>query len=100
MRGQQITRVSGTLVIVLSLAALFAVQRVHSAAPTGRRQGGTYLSALNRAALNRAPLNRAAGADDPGFCRPCGLEAAFGQRAPIGTSSRRFGSRVWSAVSP
>ncbi len=59
-------------------------------APTGRRRGGTYLSAVNRGA----------GADDLTFPRDGGLKAASAKRAPIGISSRRFGSRVWSAVLP
>jgi hypothetical protein len=78
--GQQINRISGKIVIVLSVTAF----RV------GRRHGGTYLSALNRGT----------GADDLAFPRDGGLEAAFAKRAPIGIPSRRVGSRVWSAVLP
>ncbi len=91
MRGQQINRVSGKILIVLSLIAMLAVLSGYTQSPqNGRRRDGTYFSAINRGS----------GADGLSFPRNDRLEAALAKRAIIGISSRRFGSGVRSTALP
>jgi len=96
MRGQQINRVTGRVVIVVALTqALLAVLSgtlSRRSRPSRRRHGGTYLSAVNIAALVPMILLFLATAD---------WKQPFAKRATSGISSAAaLVFRVWSAVLP
>jgi hypothetical protein len=90
MRAQQINRVSGKILNVLSLTALRAVLSGYTQPPQPD-EGGTYLPAVSCVASTA----------DRAFFRNGGLEAEFAKRgATIGNSSCHLVSRVWSIVLP
>ena len=90
MSKQQINRVSGKILIVLSFAALLAVLSGYTQPAARRRHGGTYFSAGNRGA----------GTDDLTLPSHSELEPAFWERAIISSSGHCFGSSVRESLLP
>ena len=91
MHGQQINRVSGKVVIVLSLIALLTVFSGYFQPPQPDE---------GAAAHDLSAVNRGAGTDDLAFLRHSGLDKTFAKRTNAGFSSSCFGSRVCCFVLP
>jgi hypothetical protein len=91
MTGQQINRVSGKFIIVLSLTALLAVLSGYFEPPQPDEGTAAHIFQLSIVALVPLILTL------PGHGR---LAAAFAKRATISIFSRLFGCRVWIPVLP
>src|SRR5437868_9197388 len=85
MSGQQINRVSGRVVIVLSFTALVAVLSGYTQPPQADEGAAAHIFQLSIVALVPMVLL---------FPGNGGLEAALAKRATIGIFSRRLSSRL------
>jgi len=90
LHQQEVNRVSGAALIVLSLIVLFAVLSGYTQPPQPDEGTAAHIFQLSIVAGN---------ADFDAFPLNHGLEAAFAKPATVGASGRLVGSRVWSTVS-
>jgi len=91
MSGQQINRVSGRVVIVLSFTALVAVLSGYTQPPQADEGAAAHIFQLSIVALVPMILLFLATAD---------RRQPWRSARPLGIFSRRLSSRLWSVVLP